>query len=302
MQEIKVQEYWMKSDTQPAFKYSKAVIEHHAKSFSIAAKFLPEKKRWATYAVYAFCRYADNIMDKPRERMIEEISDELDMLQDEIYKAYEYGESEHPSVCAFIAAANEYKIPIEYAIDLIKGVMMDKNLKRYDDFDQLYLFCYRVAAVVGLMMTYVLGFSKEETLVYAEKLGIAMQLTNILRDVGEDADMGRIYLPQDEMERFGVSDDDILNKRFTKNVKALIKFQVDRARNYYREAEPGIPQLDRDAQFAIYAASRIYGGILNKLVERDYNPFLGRVFVPKSQKVQILLSEFFKRKLFFVNA
>jgi 15-cis-phytoene synthase len=241
-------------------------------------------------------------MDKPRDRSIEEIAMELEILEEEIHRAYEYGESEHPSISAFIVSAKKFNIPKHYALDLIKGVMMDKNLKRYDDFNHLYLFCYRVAAVVGLMMTYVLGFNKPETLEYAEKLGIAMQLTNILRDVSEDARMGRIYIPKVELQSFGVSEEDILQGNFTKNVQELIKFQVDRAYRYYSEAEPGIKLLHKESQFAIYSASRIYSGILKKLKERDYNPFLGRVFVPKSQKMQILVSEYLKRKFLYLNA
>lgn len=287
--------FWLYDDNQPAFIHAKAIIEFHAKSFAIASKLLPEYKRWGTWGVYSFCRYADNIIDKPRLRTQQQRAHEIERLQTELDLAYRYGESEHPVIKAFVASQREFNIPIHYAYELIDGVMMDSDFKGYESFDELYQFCYRVASVVGLMMTFVLGFKNEETLKYAEKMGIAMQLTNILRDIEEDARNGRIYIPNEEMKRFNVDKTQIFESRYDYNLKNLIKFQVDRAESFYKEAEIGIGDLSKDSQFAIYSAARIYGGILQKIRENDYNPFRGRVFLPKSQKIMILLSEWTKR-------
>ncbi|MBE2187999.1 MAG: phytoene/squalene synthase family protein [Desulfobulbaceae bacterium] len=287
--------YWLKDDNKPAFMHAKAIIEFHAKSFAIASKLLPEHKRWGTWGVYSFCRYTDNIIDKPRSRNQQDIVLEIERLRTELDLAFKHGESEHPVIKAFIASQREFNIPINYAYELIEGVMMDSEFTGYQNFDELYRFCYRVASVVGLMMTYVIGFKNEDTLKYAEKMGIAMQLTNILRDVEEDSRNSRIYIPNDELKKFNVTNSQIIESRFDDNFRNLMKFQVERAQSYYKEAEKGIGDLSKDSQFAIYSASKIYGGILQKIKENDYNPFLGRVFLPKSQKLMILLSEWVKR-------
>lgn len=289
--------FWKRDDHLPAFLYAKGIIEHHAKSFSFATQFLPKEKRWATYAVYAFCRYADNIVDKPRKRDDRIILDELSTLKYELELAFRFGESEHPVIKSFVIVAKEFNIPSKYAFELIEGVEMDMSIDRYDNFDDLYVFCYKVAAVVGLMMTYVLGFSDKTALVYAEKLGIAMQLTNILRDIKEDKNMGRIYIPLDDREKFGISEEDIFTENLSDKMRELVKFQVIRARQYYDESKAGVAMLDSGSQFAIYAASRIYSGILNKIETVGYSPFTDRVFVSKSEKIAILSEELVKRKL-----
>ena len=174
---------------------------------------------------------------------------------------------------------------------------MDVQQVRYETFDALSLFCYRVAAVVGLMMTHVLGYKDERVFGYAEQLGTAMQLTNILRDIKEDKEMGRLYIPQTDLAAFGVTEHDIFNEKMTPQLRALMKFQVERADHYYTEAMPGISLLKTESQYAIYSAARIYRGILRKIEARDYNPFLGRVFVPSSQKIKILLHEGLRTKV-----
>lgn len=287
-------QYWKYDDNYPAFLHAKAIIEFHAKSFAFASKLLPEHKRWATWGVYSFCRYADNIIDKSRNRSISDRIAEIESLKKELDLAYAHGESEHPVIKAFICSVKEFNIPIKYAYDLIDGVLMDTDFTHYKTFDDLYVFCYKVASVVGLMMTYVLGFDEQQTLQYAEKMGIAMQLTNILRDIDEDASNKRIYLPVEDLNKYNITVQQIYDRQFDTNLRDLIKFQVQRAKDYYEEAMPGIKRLSKDAQFSIFSASRIYGGILSKIEQNNYNPFLGRVFLPKSQKLMILLSERFK--------
>ncbi len=292
-----MKKYWEEESVKLNFGYSKSIIAHYAKSFYFSAQFLPKDRRWAAYAVYSFCRFADNIIDNPRNRSNDELLQELDSFSCELQQGYKYGESEHPALSAFIKVAKIYNIPLKYPLELIEGVKMDLTISHYNTFDELYLFAYRVAAVVGLMMTYILGFEDEETLVYAEKLGIAMQLTNILRDVKEDKELGRIYLPKEDLIKFNVTENDIHNENFTKEFQDLMKFQVSRALEYYKDAEPGIAQLNTESQFAIYTSSRIYGGILNKLIDNCYNPFIERASLSLKEKFVILLFEVAKGKL-----
>ncbi len=289
----------MKSDKLSAagFDFARRVTAYYSKSFYLSASILPRKRRWATYAVYAFCRYADNLIDKPRDRSQQELIDEIDSCAAELRTAYRTGESEHPVLGAFVRVAQEYGIPLEYPLDLLRGVKMDIQQQRYRSFNELYLFCYRVAGVVGLMMTHVLGYRDKDAFRYAERLGVAMQLTNILRDIKEDKDMGRVYLPEDELRRFGVLEQDILDEKMTPEFRRLMEFQVNRADRYYREAQDGIQMLDRKSRYAISSASRIYRGILRRIEERGFNPFMGRVFVSNSRKLLILAAEILKTRL-----
>jgi phytoene synthase len=258
---------------------------------------LPKEKRWATYALYGFCRYADNIIDNPRGRSVEDLLDEVEYIKRELKRAYKNGESEHPTLKSFIIIAKEYNIPMEYPMDLMEGVMMDLQMNRYETFDDLYLFAYRVAGVVGLMMTHILGYKSEAAFEYAEKLGIAMQLTNILRDVKEDKNMNRIYLPKEDLRSFNIKEEDLFKENMNENMHRMMQFQVDRAHRYYEEADMGIPMLNQKSQFAIYSASRIYRGILMKIEARNYNPFLGRVWVTQTRKFGILLAEIMKTRV-----
>ncbi len=291
--------HWMNGENKVAFEHARLLTAHHSKSFYLSARMLPEQKQWATYALYGLCRYADNLIDNPRQRSVEELSREISYLSEELSVAYRTGESEHPVLQPFIIVAREYEIPEQYPQELLQGIEMDLRLSRYETFDDLYLFAYRVAGVVGIMMTYVLGYQSEEAFAYAEKLGIAMQLTNILRDVKEDVGRGRIYLPQDELGRFNLRDHHVQAGTMSDAMQDLMTFQVSRAHRYYDEAQPGIQLLEKNAQFAIYAASKIYRGILAKIEARGYNPFLERVYVPKTEKLQILLGEILRTRLSF---
>ncbi len=288
--------YWLDKSFKPSFVYARAVTRHYAKSFYFSARFLPAQRRWAVYALYHFCRHVDNLIDVPRNRTQEQLIAEVACLRQELETAYQTGESEHAVIKPFILAAKEFAIPMAYAMDLLNGVEMDIRFQGYDTFDQLYVFCYRVAGVVGLMMTHILGYRDQHAFPYAEKLGVAMQLTNILRDVQEDKNMGRIYFPKEEMKQFQVGEEDILQERFTPTLQRFIEFQTKRAHDYFDQAEPGITMLEPKSQFAIYAASKIYRSILYRLEKRGYDPFQGRVYVPTWQKVAILLKEKLKKR------
>lgn len=279
------------------YKYNRRLLEIYSKSFSISTLLLPRNRRKAVYALYGFCRYADNLADKPRDRSKKELTREIRDMEKELRIAYRTGESEHPVLCSFVDVAAKYKIPMKYPLELFKGILMDVDHQHYKNFEDLFLFCHRVAGVVGLMMTHVLGYQNENAFEYAAKLGIAMQLTNILRDIQEDKNNGRIYLPLDEMKQFKVRKTDIMQERYSTELKNLIRFSTERAHRYYEEAEAGIQMLDPQCRFAIYSASAIYRQILSEIERNDYNPFLGRVRVRQAKKTRIILSNYFREKL-----
>lgn len=288
---------WKAEENRAAFEYARKITAHYSKSFYFSAQMLPSEKRWATFALYGFCRHCDNLIDTPRQRTATEILREIQHLTEELHIAYNTGESQDPILRPFILVAKTYNIPIAYPLDLLNGVAMDVQQARYQTFEELSLFCYRVAAVVGLMMTSVLGYKDERAFDYAKQLGIAMQLTNILRDVKEDKERGRLYIPQTDLVQFSVTEQDIFSEKMTPQLRALMKFQIERADQYYTESMPGIALLKTETQYAIYSAAKIYRGILRKIEERDYNPFLSRVFVPSTQKIKILLHEGLRTKI-----
>jgi len=275
-------------------KLCKNIMKEYAKSFYFANKLLPKIKREAAYSIYGFCRYADNIVDNPRNRTIEEVKNEILCLKNELILAYKYKESEHPILSSFIYYAEYFKIPIDYPLDLLDGVLMDTEIKEFVTFEELYVYCYKVASVVGLMMCYILGFKTNEALIYAEKMGIAMQLTNILRDIKEDKNKDRIYIPIEDLNRFQVTKEQIIKEDFDINIKNLIQYYTDKAQEYYNESYTGINLLDKNARFSIFAAGRIYSEILIKIKNNQYNPFLERVVVSKNNKYNILILEILK--------
>ncbi len=289
--------FWLEKSQRNAFEFSRKLTANYSKSFYLSTCLLPQEKRWATFAVYGFCRYVDNLSDLQRDRNATEIERELEFLARELETAYRTGESEHPILRPFVAVALRYGIPLAHPLDLIDGVRMDLRHVRYQTFDELYPFCYKVAAVVGLMMTHVFGYEDHRVFAYAEKLGVAMQLTNILRDIQEDCRMGRIYLPLEELHAFKCGEFNIVAERMTPEFRKLMAFQVNRAHSYYEAAEAGVELLDEDTRFAVYAASRIYRGILRRLEARAHNPFLGRVYVPKHTKLSIVLQEVLRTKV-----
>jgi phytoene synthase len=182
-----------------------------------------------------------------------------------------------------------YHIPRHYALQLIDGVARDLLQARYQTFDELATYCYGVASTVGLMSMYIVGFKTNEAIPYAIKLGVALQMTNILRDVGEDYQNGRLYLPRQEMAYHGIREEDIAQGRLTDNWRQFMKFQIDRTRQLYKESWPGVKMLEREGQLAIGAASVFYSGILDEIEKNDYDVFTRRASLSTWGKVSRLL-------------
>lgn len=280
------------SEVEKAYEYCKSVTKFHAKSFYFAAKFLPKHKQKAVYPIYAFCRHVDDEIDEIGDgdeaeavKSVERWKTNLNFIYEKNNKQRTTNNEQLQVFIAWQDLLENYKIPQNLPLELIQGVLMDTTTKRYETFEELYVYCYRVASTVGLMSSEILGYSDKIALEYAEAMGIGMQLTNILRDVKEDAEIGRIYIPQEDLRRFNISEEQIFAGKFDENFQQMMKFQVERAREYYEKGEKGISLLEKDSRFTVLLASRIYAKILDKIENLDYNVFSARAHTNKSQKL-----------------
>jgi phytoene synthase len=243
-------------------QYCQQKTANSGSSFYYSFMFLPQAQREAITALYAFCREVDDIADECTELHIAQTK--LSWWRGEIENLY-LDKPQHPVSKALLAPIKTYQLAAEHFIEIIDGMEMDLNFNRYEDFKQLQLYCYRVASVVGLLAAQIFGFKNRQTLKYAHDLGMAFQLTNIIRDVGEDARRGRIYLPLDELEKFNVSEDDILHSRESESVQKLLNHQIDRAENYYDLALKQLPAGDRKNQRVGLMMAAIYRTLLGEI-------------------------------------
>lgn len=233
-------------------------------SFYYSFLFLPTAKRQAITALYAFCREVDDIADECQD--IQTAYTKLNWWRDEITRLYA-GQPQHPVSHALSPAIKQYQLAQELFMEIIDGMQMDLEQDRYQNFSQLQLYCYRVASVVGLLSAEILGYQNRKTLKYAHDLGLAFQLTNIIRDVGEDARRGRIYLPLDEMAQFGVSETDILHGHQSEKIQALMEYQISRAQQLYDKAMSQLPTEDKASQRTGLIMAAIYRTLLNEIAQ-----------------------------------
>ena len=254
-----------------AYKAAEKITAQHSKSFYFASGLLPEEKRSAVRALYAFCRTVDDIVDEfPDDKQATQLDYWRGMVETASF-------AENDLVAAAWAdTLTRYHIPRHYALQLIDGVARDLSQSRYQTFEELATYCYGVASTVGLMSMYIVGFDSNEAVPYAIKLGVALQMTNILRDVGEDYRNGRLYLPREELAFYGIQESDIAEGRITDHWRQFMKFQIDRTRQVYAESWPGVKMLEREGQLAIGAASVFYQGILDEIEKSDYDVFTRR--------------------------
>lgn len=259
-----------------AYHYCQQTARVHAKSFYFSAGFLPRHKRRAIYAVYALCRHVDDAVDEVEAADKKEIIDTIEEWKERLDEVYRGRHIASPVLVAWRDMLEQYPIKQELPLELMRGVLMDTHTKRYETWEELRVYCYRVASVVGLMSSEIFGYTMPETLAHAGALGYAMQLTNILRDIGEDARAGRIYLPQEDLRRFDYTEAELMRNEVNENFCRLMRFEIERARAFYREAERGIPLLDPDARFTVLLAARLYAKILNEIERNDYNVFTRR--------------------------
>jgi len=267
-----------------AYEHCRQLTRVHSRTFYVASGLMPSEKKTATRALYAFCRITDDIVDNASSEL--ERLDKLSQWQHAVM-----GDGSPVDELAELAWADtqvRYNIPHGYAQQLINGVSQDFSQNRYETFADLAEYSYGVASTVGLMAMHITGFSGEEAIPYAIKLGVALQMTNILRDVAEDWTRGRIYLPQDELHNFGLSDGTIADGVITDRWREFMRFQIARVHRLYDEALPGVALLDSDGRFAIAAAAGLYRAILDDIEAHDYDVFTRRAHISTFGKLSRL--------------
>jgi phytoene synthase len=264
-----------------AYTQCAELTRQSSSNFYYAFMLLSAERRRALYAVYAFCRYVDDIADDGAAAAPAAM---LGRWREELGRVYT-GAAERPVSRALAANVHRFNIPQRYFEEVIDGVQMDLTRKRYATFDELRLYCRRVASAVGLICIEIFGYHNPATRTYAERLGLAFQLTNILRDVREDAARDRIYLPREDLARFGVAEDEILKSAYTPAFHRLMEFEAERARTFYREAGAALASEDRPAMIAAEGMRLIYSALLERIVKSGYRVFDGRVSVSTPRKL-----------------
>lgn len=266
--------------------HQKAAESHS--SFLSGFRFLSVEKRNAITVLYAFCRELDDVVDGCTDPNVAQIT--LNWWRSDLEKVFNNEMPEHPVYQALKDIRANFDLPKNEFEALIDGMQMDLEQARYGSFDELKLYCYRVAGVVGRLIARILGFSNPKTLEYADKMGLALQLTNIIRDVGEDARQGRIYLPIEEMQKFDVPANVIMQCKPTDNFAKLMQFQVNRARETYREAMLLLPAEDKKSQKVGLIMAAIYYALLNE-IDRDgaQNVLTYKIAIPSPRKKRIAL-------------
>ncbi|MFA6016009.1 MAG: presqualene diphosphate synthase HpnD [Gallionellaceae bacterium] len=260
-------------------------------SFYYSFKFLPADKRRAITALYAFCREVDDVVDECSDAGVARTA--LTWWRAQVADIYS-GRPQHPVAIALVPVVKQYNLPQEQLLEIIDGMEMDLEQLQYADFKSLQLYCYRVASVVGLLVAEIFGYTDRNTLKYAHDLGIAFQLTNIIRDVGEDARRGRIYLPQDELAQFGVHPRDILNNKETPEFHQLMQFQIERAQHFYQQALEQLPQADRKSQRTGLIMAAIYRATLDEVVASGCHVLKERVSLTPTYKIWLAIKAWWK--------
>jgi phytoene synthase len=272
-------------------QYCEDRTKQSGSSFYYSFMFLPKEKRLAITALYAFCREVDDVVDECSDAGVARTT--LTWWRMQVADIYD-GKPQHPVAQALVPIVRKFNIAQEHLQEIIDGMEMDLDQPRYSDFKSLQLYCYRVASVVGLLAAEIFGYTDRQTQKYAHDLGIAFQLTNIIRDVGEDARRGRIYLPMDELQQFGVTASDILNANETENFQTLMKFQIERAQRYYQQAIAHLPAVDRKAQQTGLIMAAIYRATLDEVISTGCHVMKERVSLTPMYKLRLAFKAWLK--------
>jgi phytoene synthase len=264
-------------------------------NFLYSFSLLPKEKNEAVNILYAFCRKTDDIVDNEKDSI--SVKHEKLMEWKEQFTKCLSGISEISLLTHLNDIIKKYNIPVEPFYDLIQGMEDDLNIYRYQNFDQLYTYCYRVAGTIAKMGLSILGYKTKYAPEYALNLAVAMQLTNIIRDIKSDAERGRIYIPQEELQKFSYTEEELLNSRYNPSFVELMKFQCDRARSYYFKANENFHKDDRRSLYPVRIIQHIYYGILKKVERMDYNVFKKKSRISKLRKLYITFSVFMKYHL-----
>ncbi|NJL98706.1 MAG: phytoene synthase [Synechococcaceae cyanobacterium SM2_3_2] len=274
-----------------SLELSRQVTAQYAKTFYLGSLLLPTPKRHAIWAIYAWLRLTDELLDglegQPQSPTV--TRELLQTWSHQLEQLFASGIPARDTDLALLDAIERYNLSIDPFRDMLLGQEMDLDTNRYATWDELHLYCYRVAGTVGLMSSEIMGFEPQQNGTQeAIALGIAMQLTNILRDVGEDARRGRIYLPQEDLKRFNYSERDLFNYVIDERWMALMDYEIKRARDYYAKAESGISTLQRDSRWPVWASLMLYRRILDAIERNHYQVFRSRAYVSTLRKAVTL--------------
>ena len=267
-----------------SYQYCKRIARSRAKNFYYSFVLLSSQQRKAMCAIYAFMRYCDDLSDEPGASRTA-----VERWQADMEEALLGRFADHPVWPAFHHTVRRFGIPHEYFRQMIAGISSDLEPRTLQTFDELYQYCYQVASVVGLTIIHIFGFDTRSALPLAEKCGVAFQLTNILRDIREDAEHGRIYLPAEDLERFGVTAEDLRVGKRNPQFLALMQFEAARARSYYDESRPLLDLIHPRSRSSLWALISIYSNLLDRIVETNYDVFARRVRLSLFEKSWIVV-------------
>ncbi len=268
-----------------SYRLCQQVTRQKARNFFYAFLLLPKNRRKAIYAVYAFMRHSDDVVDSSLSK---ERSSQLQAWRQSVKIALEDGPIDHPILPAFVDAVKQFNIPHNYFFELLDGIQMDLEKDRYQNFEELYTYCYRVASVVGLVCVHIFGFKDPRALQLAESAGIAFQVTNILRDIREDGTGNRVYLPLDDLKKFRYPVESLRQGVVDDHFRRLLHFQIERARDYYHQAEQLVPLVEPDCQKALSALIGIYRGLLEKIYKEHELLFEKQIRLSLLEKLSIV--------------
>ncbi len=264
------------------------IAKSKAKNFYYGFILLPKAKRMAMSAVYAFMRICDDIVDEHANAIVK--TQKLNEWKEKVQKLLDNQDLSHPIFPALHDTIQKFEIPHRYFLEAIEGVEMDLENRRFEKFEDLKPYCHKVASVVGLICLYIFGFKNQDALVYAEACGMAFQLTNILRDIKEDIEMGRVYLPQEDLKKFGYSEKDLKDGLYNQAFQQLMRFEVEKAEKFYAEALKLPSLIEKDSQKSLQVMIKIYHRLLKKICKSNYNIFSERIHLSLFEKIKILIS------------
>lgn len=285
----------MPASIEESFDYCRRLTQKEAKNFYFSFLTLPREKQNAMCSIYTWMRKLDDYADDAAS--LEDATKAVEKWRKQTHEALDQNDFSNTDLIwpSFAETVKRYSIPSRYFDEIILGALMDQERQRYETFEQLYQYCYRVASVVGLVSLCVFEYQDKKTEEYGEWLGIAFQLTNILRDVSEDAERNRFYIPQEEMRKFGVTEKHILEGEWSSNMHDLFKFFGDRAETYFQKALPVQALVSKDSRPTLAIMEEIYHGVLREIERRDYRILDHRARVPTWKKFFIVAKHLLKK-------
>lgn len=276
-----------------SYRYCRDIAKKRAKNFYYSFLLLEKPQRDAMCAIYAFMRYCDDLSDDPANSDRGKLSQSIALWRVDLDRALQGHPGDNPLWPAFSDSVRRYAIPHRFFHEMIDGITSDLEPQTIQTWEELYRYCYHVASVVGLTIIHVFGFKSVRALLLAEKCGVAFQLTNILRDVREDAEVGRVYLPAEDLQRFGVSVEQLHSGKEDVNFRELMKFEASRARSYYDESAPLQELIEKKSRRSLWALRQIYLTLLGRLERANFSVLSRRINLSTSTKMALLLRAFF---------